>query len=345
VALNFGVAGAVTAGFIIKTAIVIGAAAYSRRQQRKARAAALDSIRDRTFMVRTGTEDRPIVYGRTRLSGPFRPLGTHGPDGERFSFTVSLAGPLDAVEAVWFGDESIGTLDANGWTTDETYYRSSVPPALFYEAVSGSYTVTLPHLATSITSIWIGSSFDHDGGTQFHLGDPVTDTLAYSSATVGGVTVITFNAAQVGRTVVVNYSYASGQSFARAQDFLGQAGQAARPEEPPDDEPTAQADKEKQPEKAEFSFSASFEKTLDAIERQKAVDSIANFTDGELQAQVENLVAPVISLIESSNSYAEVADKMLTIWPQMDSSRVEDVLLRAVFTAGVAGRIKEPANG
>ena len=229
VALNFGVAGAVTAGFIIKTAIVLGAAAYSRRQQRKARAAALDSIRDRTFMVRTGTEDRPIVDGRTRLSGPFRPLGTHGPDGERLSFTVSLAGPLDAVESVWFGDEAIGTLDGSGWTTTGTYYRSSVPPALFYEAVSGSSTVTLPHLATSITSIWIGSSFDLDGGTEFHLGDPVTDTLAYSSATVGGVTVLTFNAAQVGRTVVVNYSYASGQSFARALPFLGQAGQAADP--------------------------------------------------------------------------------------------------------------------
>lgn len=219
----------ITYGTLLKTALVVGVGIYSRRQQKKARAAALDSIRDRTFMVRSAVTTRPIVYGRTRLSGPFRPVGTHGTDGEMFSFTVSLAGQLDAVEAVWFNDASIGTLDGSGWTTegDYYYYKSRSEPAVRQAAISAGGTVTLDHLATSFLAVKVpigDSSFGN-----LYAGSPSTDEDAYSVATVGGVSVLTFNSSRIGQTVTINYYYTTGEAKARALAFLGQSGQAADP--------------------------------------------------------------------------------------------------------------------
>lgn len=217
---------AITYGTLIKTALVVGVGMYSRRQQKKARASALDSIRDRTFMVRSAVTTRPIVYGRTRLSGPFRPIGTHGTDGEMFSFTVSLAGALDAVEEVWFNDSSIGALDAAGWTTTGDYFKSRSEPAFHAGIVSASRTVTLPHLADAITIVSVPMSDSYD---NLYPGDPSTDHRAWSVATVGGVSVLTFHADRIGTSVTINYQRSSGEAKARAKAFLGQAGQAADP--------------------------------------------------------------------------------------------------------------------
>ena len=218
---------AVTYGTLIKTALVVGVGLYSRRQQKKARAAAADSITDRTFMVRSAVTTRPIVYGRTRLSGPFRPVGTHGPIGEVFSFTVSLAGPLDAVEEVWFGDTSLGTLDANGWTTTGEFYKSVLTPAVHSATVSATGTITLPHLAASFLNVSapVGSA----SWSNLVAGDPVTSEDQFSVATVGGVSVLTFHSNFIGTAITVNYQYTIGDAKARAKAFLGQAGQAADP--------------------------------------------------------------------------------------------------------------------
>lgn len=219
---------AITYATIVKTALVVGVGLYSRRQQKKARAAALDSIKDRAFMARSAVATRPIAYGRCRLSGPFRPVGTHGVIGEMFSFTVSLAGPIDAVEEVWFGDQALGTLDANGWTqSGSAYYKTRTTPAVHSVTVSASATITLPHLAASFPNVSapVGSA----SWSNLIAGDPVTSEDQFSVATVGGVSVLTFHSNFIGTAITVNYKYVSGEAKARALAFLGQPGQAADP--------------------------------------------------------------------------------------------------------------------
>lgn len=204
---------AVTWGTILKTAFVIGAAARANSQRKRARREMLDSIQDRTIMVRSAVADCPIVYGRARVSGPFRPVGTAGSLAERFSFTVSLAGAIDAIEEVWFGDESLGALDANGWVTTGRYvksrqqYATKVVPSL-----DGSGIITLDHTPDSVASVAV------DTGT-----DNGYESVAFSVA--GNQ--VTISSAYAGKWVNVTYYYTVSTSLARAKGYLGQAGQAA----------------------------------------------------------------------------------------------------------------------
>jgi hypothetical protein len=217
-----------TAGYLAAASMIVGI--YTANEQRKKAQRAADSkISDRNVMVREATADRPHLFGRIRTSGQVQFPGTSGDYAERLHFVVALGDEIDAVEEVWFGDSSIGARDANGFATEAPYGVTRTEPAFGSFTVSTSQTVTLPQLATAISSVASGSTFDYDGGTTFYAGDPATDDRAYSSATVGGVTVLTFAAAQIGRAVVVNYSYSLTGTYARAKAFLGASGQAADP--------------------------------------------------------------------------------------------------------------------
>ena len=204
---------AVTWATVLKTAFVIGAAARANSQRKKARRAMLDSIQDRTIMVRSAVADCPIVYGRGRVSGPFRPVGTAGSLAERFSFTVSLAGAIDAIEEVWFGDESIGTLDANGWVTAGRYVKSRQQYATkVVTSLPGSGIITLDHTPDSVASVAVNTGTDNG-----------YESVAFSVA--GNQ--VTISSAYAGMWVNVTYYYTVSTSLARAKGYLGQAGQAA----------------------------------------------------------------------------------------------------------------------
>lgn len=218
-----------TAALLAGASMVVGV--YTAREQRRKAQRALErSVKDRTVMVREAVTDRPYAFGRVRMSGQIQFPGTHGPASEYLNWCLALTDEIDAVEQVWFDDASIGTLDADGWTTTGSQYFSAPSvPALEYITVTSGATVTLAHTASAIQSIsgWLGGSGDEL--EVLYGGTPATDRLAYSTQVVGGVTVITVHAANIGRQLTVSYTWARSEPLARAKAFLGSAGQTADP--------------------------------------------------------------------------------------------------------------------
>ncbi|MGE3596630.1 MAG: hypothetical protein AB7N70_13865 [Dehalococcoidia bacterium] len=215
-----------TAGYLAAASMVVGI--YTASEQRKRAQRAADAkISDRNVMVREATTDRPHLFGRLRTSGQVQFPGSSGAYSEKMHFALALGDEIDAVEDVWFGDASIGALTADGWTTTGDYYKSRSEPAFKNAVVSSARTITLDHTAAWVTSVQVPIG-DASWGTMV-LGDPATNTNAYSVATVGGVSVFTFHASQIGVAITINYSHTTGAPKARAKAFLGAAGQAADP--------------------------------------------------------------------------------------------------------------------
>lgn len=232
-ALALGSLGATAAGMAAAAAYLTAASMVvgvytAREQRRKAQRALERSVKDRLVMVREATTDRPYLYGRVRVSGQIQFPGSSGANAEYLHWCLALGDEIDAVEAVWFNDAPLGTLDADGWTTEGMFYSSSRIPTYLQSVVTAGATITLPRLAYSLQAISAIATGEADPQV-FYQGTPASDERAYSVATVGGVTVLTFNAAWVGQTIVVNYTYTDGRPLARAKAFLGATGQAADP--------------------------------------------------------------------------------------------------------------------
>lgn len=232
-ALALGSLGATAAGMAAAAAYLTAASMVvgvytAREQRRKAQRALERSVKDRLVMVREATTDRPYLYGRVRVSGQVQFPGSSGANSEYLHWCLALGDEIDAVEAVWFNDAQLGTLDANGWTTEGMFYSSSRIPTYHLAVVTAGATITLPRLAYSLQAISDQAPGDNGPGV-FHQGTPASDERAYSVATVGGVTVLTFHTGWVGQTIVVNYTYTDGRPLARAKAFLGGSGQAADP--------------------------------------------------------------------------------------------------------------------
>jgi phage gp29-like protein len=83
--------------------------------------------------------------------------------------------------------------------------------------------------------------------------------------------------------------------------------------------------------------------SLQSVERQfpdqadldRAIDALA---PEELQRQAEAFMQPVIELIRSGTSPAQVKAELARLYPKMDSSRLEAALARAWFVADLWGR-------
>lgn len=227
---------AVTWSTVVQTTLVIGLAADARRRAKKARQQALDSLQDRSIMVRTPIADRPIILGTAKVSGPFFPLGTSGPDGELLHFVVPLGNAIDGCGTIYVGDEAIpygSSFDANGWVTDGKYARAQTEQRFDTPIVSGSRKATLSRLVATIHSVAdISSAPPMDSGPTFvmlHPGDPNTDSTAYSVGTENGVTVVTVHTSRIGAQLNVSYATNVVTSYFRCKFFDGQSGQAADP--------------------------------------------------------------------------------------------------------------------
>lgn len=86
-----------------------------------------------------------------------------------------------------------------------------------------------------------------------------------------------------------------------------------------------------------------------AFPDQQAIDDlIAGLPSAALQAQMEEVLKPVIDLIETGESYEDVLGRLAEAYPDMDSNRLEEWLTRGWYAAAAWGVISaqdESANG
>jgi len=91
-------------------------------------------------------------------------------------------------------------------------------------------------------------------------------------------------------------------------------------------------------EPAEFSEPAN----QSAFQDQQAIDEMMNAFDAkELQKQMEDVLKPVIKMIQEGNSYSEVMENLASMFPEMDTEKLEETLAKAMFVAEVWGRLNE----
>lgn len=209
---GYGVSTAVAYALVYGTYIATFVA-YSNYQKRKAERAARDAMRDRTVMVRSSEAPHNVVYGETRVSGPIAYVCTSGSNSEFLHLVVVLAAhEVSSIEEVWFNDEAVGALDANGWVTTGSYAKTTT------EINSESFTVPSGGALTlATTPVTVQSVVSYTGDD---VGSYVDVPYTQSGTTV------TVTAA-TGSTCVVTYTYATGViSHARIKKFLGVAAGA-----------------------------------------------------------------------------------------------------------------------
>lgn len=77
-----------------------------------------------------------------------------------------------------------------------------------------------------------------------------------------------------------------------------------------------------------------------AFPDQAAIDRlIASIPSGAMQGMVEPAVKPVIKLINEGANFSEVMEKLATIYPDMNTTQMEETLARATFVAEIWGRL------
>lgn len=82
-----------------------------------------------------------------------------------------------------------------------------------------------------------------------------------------------------------------------------------------------------------------------AFPDQQAVDDFIEALSSEkLQTQLEGVLKPVLDLINGSNDYQAVVEKLVETYPDMDTKGIEDMLAKAIFVAEAWGRISAEAE-
>jgi phage gp29-like protein len=71
---------------------------------------------------------------------------------------------------------------------------------------------------------------------------------------------------------------------------------------------------------------------------QAEVDALADRAREQAAAAMEKLLAPLRELIESGASLEEIRDRLPEIYPDMDTSELEELVARAMFVADLFGR-------
>lgn len=78
---------------------------------------------------------------------------------------------------------------------------------------------------------------------------------------------------------------------------------------------------------------------------QRAIDDFIDELDpAELQRQIEGVLKPVLELVQGSNDFAGVMEKLAEIYPDMETKNLEDMLGRAIFVSEIWGRMTEGGN-
>jgi phage gp29-like protein len=74
------------------------------------------------------------------------------------------------------------------------------------------------------------------------------------------------------------------------------------------------------------------------VKAQAAVDALADRAREQAAAAMAALLEPLRELIESGASLEEIRDRLPEIYPDMDTSELEDLVARAMFVADLFGR-------
>jgi phage gp29-like protein len=74
-------------------------------------------------------------------------------------------------------------------------------------------------------------------------------------------------------------------------------------------------------------------------DQQALDDLIAGLPSATMQAQMEELLQPVLDVIEQSGNYEEALGKLAEAYPDMDGSKLEEWLTRGFYAAGAWGVI------
>lgn len=138
-AVGTAIQGALTsAAFWTATASV----AYSSVQMRKAAKAARAGLnKGRTFMARSPTAPRQIIYGQIKTSGPIVFMDAMGTNNEYVQIIVALAGhECQEISTIYFNDDAL-TLDGSGNVVSSPY--SGYATVKKFLGTTGQ-TVTLP---------------------------------------------------------------------------------------------------------------------------------------------------------------------------------------------------------
>ena len=218
-----GWVGATAAG--VKAAFTYAAYAYAaysmydgQKQARRQRDAARASITDRLVTTRSSAASANIIYGRTRVAAStIAYITNHGPRREYVTIVLPIAPhEIDAIEDIWFNDESIGPLAVDGYVTGGKYFKSASRSET--EAVAGGgigATATLLYAAERVLSVADSvPTWDHEGSARYTY---LTRDVDYS---LSGTT-ITWLTDQAGRTLVVTYLREAGAELVRVKKFLG----------------------------------------------------------------------------------------------------------------------------
>jgi len=76
------------------------------------------------------------------------------------------------------------------------------------------------------------------------------------------------------------------------------------------------------------------------------IDDLAGSLSPEtLQGLAGKLLAPVMDLVESAGTVEAIAERLHGVYPDMDDTTFEDLLMRAIFVAQVWGRLSAQAEG
>jgi hypothetical protein len=220
---------------VVVVAVLVASALVSNYQKRKAARAARDaynaSLEDRTTMTATANEPRSWVYGLVRNVDGIVFKGTHGPNKEKFTLVVSMAGhEIDSFRTIYFNDIPVslspdgipvtgGAEGGQGYNvTTEPYAKTPVVSASADMTVSaGVGSVVLPF--TPIAGSVSASIHINPGSEEFDY--EVTPTVVGDTVSVSGVP---YNG-----TWKVQYQYTSLVPKAKIWMYRGVPGQTLYP--------------------------------------------------------------------------------------------------------------------
>jgi len=170
--------------------LAAGAVYTLRDQQRSAQNRAKDaynaSLKDRYVMQRSATQQRQMVLGRMRVSGPVAFLKSFGASSANLAFIVALAAhEVDAIETVYFDDTPL-VLDGSGNVV------ATVSTERFsLAAASASYTLTAAAKAGTVTAVVSYDTGDVTLTTSLS-GDGLTVTVSGGNASKIGAVAISY---------------------------------------------------------------------------------------------------------------------------------------------------------
>jgi hypothetical protein len=194
--------GAIYGGMIIHGTL------QARKQRKAARSAFEASMKDRTVVIRSSDVPRTIVYGRARVSGPLVYAKSWGEFNEFLTLVIALGGhEFDAIEDIWFNDESIGPLDATGYVTQGRYFKTRTERATLRVEVPANGQIVLDRgPIVGVDTVAVGD--DGDNGYS----------VAGFSVSGDTVSVGTFHA---GKLATISYRYSIGTPLVRVDKYRG----------------------------------------------------------------------------------------------------------------------------